>query len=101
VRVCPGKRASDRPLRIAKPCQRFLAGELQAIRGSGLEFSGAPIQVSGYFLGEISFIGGHSVTPLAFSMIDSAWTAREQCVFTLPSEQPIAAAASATSNSSQ
>ena len=43
----------------------------------------------------------HSEIPLVFRAFASACTAREQCVLTLPSEHPIAAAVSATSNSSQ
>src|SRR3954465_7001223 len=39
----------------------------------------------------------HGRIPLAFSALLRAWTAREQCVLTLPSEQPMAAAVSATS----
>jgi hypothetical protein len=39
--------------------------------------------------------------PFAFSAVAKACVAREQCVFTLPSEHPITAAVSATSNSSQ
>lgn len=45
--------------------------------------------------------GAHSVIPLALSACARVWVAREQCVLTLPSEQPIAAAVSATSISSQ
>ena len=43
----------------------------------------------------------HGCNPFAFSALLRAWTAREQCVLTLPSEQPMAAAVSATSMSSQ
>ena len=43
----------------------------------------------------------YKVIPLAFNEIASACVAREQCVFTLPSEQPMACAVSATSISSQ
>lgn len=42
-----------------------------------------------------------SLIPLAESAVASALVAREQWVLTLPSEQPIAAAVSATSMSSQ
>ena len=41
------------------------------------------------------------VIPLIRSALANACTALEQCVLTLPSEQPMAAAVSATSNSSQ
>ena len=43
----------------------------------------------------------HGVIPFALRAFASACTAREQCVLTLPSEQPIEAAVSATSSSSQ
>ena len=43
----------------------------------------------------------HSTIPLAFSALLRVCTARKQCVLTLPSEQPMAAAVSATSISSQ
>ena len=44
---------------------------------------------------------GHSLIPCFFSIPASAMVAREQCVFTLPSEQPMIFAAAATSSSSQ
>jgi hypothetical protein len=43
----------------------------------------------------------HSLIPLAFNALLRAWMARKQWVLTLPSEQPMAAAVSATSISSQ
>jgi hypothetical protein len=43
----------------------------------------------------------HGTIPLLRSASAKAWTAREQWVLTLPSEQPITAAVSAVSNSSQ
>ena len=43
----------------------------------------------------------HSFIPFADRAVASVWVAREQWVLTLPSEQPIAAAVSATSMSSQ
>lgn len=43
----------------------------------------------------------HSVKPFAASAAASVCVAREQCVLTLPSEQPMAAAVSAMSISSQ
>ena len=43
----------------------------------------------------------HSSIPFAFSAAANVCVAREQCVFTLPSEHPIAAAVSAISMSSQ
>jgi hypothetical protein len=41
--------------------------------------------------------GGHNSIPLAFSALLRVWMARKQWVLTLPSEQPMAAAVSATS----
>jgi hypothetical protein len=43
----------------------------------------------------------HGAIPLARRALARAWTALEQWVFTLPSEQPITIAVSATSSSSQ
>ena len=48
---------------------------------------------------ELLFV--HGVIPRALSAKAKACAAREQCVFTLPSEQPMAFAVSATSSSSQ
>ena len=56
---------------------------------------------------ELNFVHGflrassESVTPRSFSAAAKVCAAREQCVFTLPSEQPMTLAVSATSNSSQ
>ena len=49
----------------------------------------------------LAVVGVHGRIPLARSALASAWTAREQCVLTLPSEHPMTAAVSATSISSQ
>ena len=48
-------------------------------------------------------VGGvfHGWIPLVLRALTKATMAREQCVFTLPSVQPMAAAVSATSSSSQ
>src|SRR5512142_1840551 len=73
---------------------------LQAIDGAGGEVGYAAVEVAGHLPREFGFWVGHSVIPLALSISAKARTAREQCVFTLPSEQPIAAAVSATSSSS-
>ena len=95
-----GNTSFGRAHRIGEPRQGLRAGKLQAIGDARLEVGRAVVEVSGYFLCE-NVVGGHSETPLAFSIAAKACTAREQWVFTLPSEQPIAAAASATSSSSQ
>ncbi len=81
--------------------QRAGARLLEAIDSAGAQTREPPIEVARELPGEFGISVGHSVIPLALSIRDKAWTAREQCVFTLPSEQPIAAAVSATSNSSQ
>src|SRR5438552_19169964 len=47
------------------------------------------------------FLFVHSVIPFALRTFAKAWVAREQCVFTLPSEHPITLAVSLTSSSSQ
>ena len=52
------------------------------------------------WIGELLVVD-HGAIPLAFNALASAWTAREQCVLTLPSEHPITEAVSATSSSSQ
>ena len=51
--------------------------------------------------GRYEFRMGHGAIPLVFKALAKACTAREQCVLTLPWEQPIVAAVSATSSSSQ
>lgn len=57
------------------------------------------IEMLSYLVGEMLLV--HNVIPLLFNAAASVWVAREQCVLTLPSEQPIAEAVSATSMSSQ
>jgi len=60
--------------------------------------------LAAHLAGELEFFGfqgAHSVIPLALSACASVCVAREQCVFTLPSEHFIIAAVSATSRSSQ
>ena len=44
---------------------------------------------------------GHGMSPFALRAAASVWVAREQCVFTLPSEHPMASAVSAIFISSQ
>src|SRR6185312_7265447 len=48
---------------------------------------------------ELLFV--HSVIPFDFRIFAKVCVAREQCVFTLPSEQPMTLAVSLTSSSSQ
>jgi len=61
----------------------------------------ATFEVEGMLYGVLASGRGHGAIPLAFNALASAWTAREQCVLTLPSEHPITEAVSATSSSSQ
>ena len=84
--------------------------ELRARRCSRCETVGldrSPIEDLADAAGEMQFVHGfvganaHRVTPRAFSAAAKACVAREQCVFTLPSEQPMTCAVSATSSSSQ
>ena len=96
--ACP--RSGQRRRRPAQARQRVPPGDLQPVRRARFQFGRAVVEISRYFLCDLPFIG-HKEMPLALSASANARTAREQCVFTLPSEQPIAAAASATSNSSQ
>ena len=79
--------------------QGVLSGGCEAIDCAGAQIMQAAIEVLPDFVGEVLFV--HSEIPFAFKAAASACVAREQCVFTLPSEQPIAEAVSATSMSSQ
>ena len=89
--------------------QRAHAGDAQAFAHVVVQVVGAGRQARGHRATESLGGGGqalevgavHSCIPFAFSALLRAWTAREQCVLTLPSEQPMAAAVSATSISSQ
>src|SRR5689334_1139898 len=103
---------ADLECHVAGPCQpehrlrrftilleRRLARRLQLIQRSLLEVAQSVVQALDYFACQILFI--HSEIPLSFSSNAKACVAREQCVFTLPAEQPMTDAASATSISSQ
>ena len=82
--------------------ERALARLRQALGDLGLD--GDPlIQDLADPVAELHFVHHFvsSVMPRALSASANACVAREQCVFTLPSEQPIALAVSATSSSSQ
>ena len=81
------------------PLQSGAARLFQAQNDPVLEPIGAFIQGLADPVRELDFI--HSVIPRASNACAKACVAREQCVLTLPSEQPIAAAVSATSMSSQ
>ena len=79
--------------------ESVIAGGLQLVQRAFLDPAQALVKVRDDFPREILFI--HKRTLFSCNTAASAWVAREQCVFTLPSEQPITAAASATSISSQ
>ncbi|MNN15257.1 hypothetical protein D3C81_1283590 [compost metagenome] len=104
--------AGQGELRHRGRCLGFLCGQRHAPRGSkpfgnvrrhgirrGIECR-ADLAGEAAFL-YISLVSAHSRTPRARKACASVCVAREQCVLTLPSEQPIAAAVSATSISSQ
>ncbi len=79
--------------------ERRKAGLVQAAHYGRIQLAHPLIEVARNALCNVEFV--HNVMPLAESRDDSLWTAREQWVLTLPSEQPMAAAVSATSSSSQ
>ena len=93
-----GRRAPAGRTGAPAPCARACCS---LYSGARAQPGRARIEVTRYFLGEFVLVVVHSLSPLADSIPARAWTAREQWVFTLPSEHPIAAAASATSSSSQ
>jgi hypothetical protein len=63
---------------------------LQAKLYATVQFAGAVIKMLSNLFCQIVFVHGSS--PFDFKKAATAWVAREQCVLTLPSEQPIAAA---------
>ena len=73
----------------------------EALAGTGLELIQAVVEAFNDLLRQFLFLLAHSFIPCLLSVTERAWVAREQCVFTLPSEHPIIFAASATSSSSQ
>ena len=79
--------------------QRPLAGCSKTIGRARRQFMQTAVQMLPELVSEMKFV--HNVMPLAFSALAKVLVAREQCVLTLPSEQPIADAVSATSISSQ
>jgi hypothetical protein len=80
--------------------QRVLAGSEKPIDGFPVELIGTLVEMVTDLVGEFTF-SIHSSMPFAFNAAANECVAREQCVFTLPSEHPIAAAVSAISMSSQ
>ena len=84
------------------PCRPQALGNFMGQAGIGRQAGGyLPAQSVLQELVLLLVFGVHGWIPFAFSALLRAWTAREQCVLTLPSEQPMAAAVSATSMSSQ
>ena len=76
--------------------------QARGLQARGLKFPdgrGATVQPGFDLVRKIVFI--HSVIPFDLRIFANAWVAREQCVFTLPSEHPITLAVSLTSSSSQ
>ena len=81
------------------PVERFLAGLVKTAGDVRREFTRGCVQVLPD--PELKVVLIHNVMPFAASAAARVCVAREQCVFTLPSEQPMADAVSATSMSSQ
>ena len=85
--------------RLAAAKQRLAAALGEARGDFRAQLMQAAVQVLPDPEGELLFT--HNVIPFAFNATASVCVAREQCVLTLPSEQPMTAAVSATSMSSQ
>ena len=84
--------------------QSILPRRLKLVASDPVEIVDTMIERMPDLVGKQAFIVkivGHGSIPFIFSAAASVWVAREQCVLTLPSEQPIAAAVSAISMSSQ
>ena len=98
---------------LPSACQRKIAADAQPFTEVRPEFLGVLTQPGGQAKGkprfqriisdnrEVLIEVAHNEIPFVFRAFAKACTAREQCVLTLPSEHPMAAAVSATSNSSQ
>jgi hypothetical protein len=81
------------------PCQRGLPGSTKPEECAGRELVQPFFETLRDPLCKIVFI--HREIPFDVRKAAKAWVAREQWVFTLPSEQPITCAVSETSSSSQ
>ena len=81
------------------PAERLLAGLMEAARHRRGDLARGGVEMLPH--AKLKFVLIHSVMPFAASAAASVCVAREQCVFTLPSEHPIATAVSAISISSQ
>ena len=87
---------------LLKMSERFLTSYEQPVCGFGVYLMRAMIEKTYNFINQFMVLGcGHSVIPNFLNVSASVCVALEQCVLTLPSEQPMAFAASATSISSQ
>ena len=77
--------------------------ECFGIRGDAGDDASREAGLGGFAVGGVGgeCVAVHGAIPFALRAFAKACTAREQCVLTLPSEQPIEAAVSATSSSSQ
>src|SRR5262249_17228932 len=94
--VGPSQHKGGRVNALAR--QGLLASRFQARKFAGVQIE-PPVEELPDSVRGLLFV--HSSTPLALKAAASACAAREQWVLTLPSEQPMTAAVSATSNSSQ
>src|SRR6185436_14185095 len=103
--ACPGKRRLALQPAVLK---RALAGGAQPLGDARTALSRqvrALVQCLADLVGEFDFVHGRfpdavqRLMPFARSAVAKACAAREQCVFTLPSEHPMALAVSATSSS--
>jgi hypothetical protein len=98
-----GERASschpNGGLMLMSPLQRCFADRTEPIHDTGRDVIQATVKALRNPLSKILFV--HKEIPFDLRKSASAWVAREQWVFTLPSEQPITCAVSDTSSSSQ
>lgn len=84
----------------AMPVQCLSSCSMQTIQCGRIELLGRTVQQGGEVI-EFQFDSHDRSIPFAFKMAAIVCVAREQCVLTLPSVQPMAAAVSAVSNRSQ
>ena len=80
--------------------QGFLSCLEEAAGRPGIQIVGSVVQNLPDLQRKLQFLV-HNTIPFAFNAAARVWVAREQWVFTLPSEQPMAVAVSAISISSQ
>src|SRR2546423_11793960 len=82
---CEGNRAMPRERGLPGRTQSFALRASDVLSTLVEELYNAPRQL---------ILFSHSLIPCLSNIAASAWVAREQCVFTLPSEQPMTFAAS-------